>query len=424
MKPVDVKISEIVIEDRVRSDLGNIPDLAESIKLKGLIQPITINQGKKLLAGGRRLAAHKLLELETIPAIIRQTEDDLDDAEIELFENHFRKDMTWQESLQSIKRIHELMQEKHGEEWNQRELASLLNKSLGSVNEAVNLANAMEVVPELAESANVSQMKRKMKRIIEQTAVNEVLEEMGADKPKKVAQFAASHYQLGDALAGMEKAVKKKSVYHFAEVDPPYAIDLKAKRREEGEHLETYNEISKSKYPAFLNTTTQLVYDLLHDNAFCVWWFAEDWQPEVRKALENAGFSLDPIPCVWEKQGKGVSLNPEAYLARTYESFYVARKGNPLLRKRGRPNIFSFAGVSTTDRIHSTERPVALIKELLVTFAYPGARVLCPFLGSGNTLLAAYQEGMTGWGFDLSDEHRKGFLARVNVLYPDDLTEG
>ena len=51
--------------------------------------------------------------------------------------------------------------------------------------------------------------------------------------------------------------------------------------------------------------------------------------------------------------------------------------------------------------------------EILETFTFPGVRCVVPLLGSGATLRAAYRTGRIAFGWDLSAEHRKKFLARV-----------
>jgi DNA modification methylase len=38
---------------------------------------------------------------------------------------------------------------------------------------------------------------------------------------------------------------------------------------------------------------------------------------------------------------------------------------------------------------------------------------MVPFLGSGNTLLAAAREGMHGHGYDLSKTYKENFLIRA-----------
>ena len=39
-----------------------------------------------------------------------------------------------------------------------------------------------------------------------------------------------------------------------------------------------------------------------------------------------------------------------------------------------------------------------------------------PFLGSGVTLLAGYKIGTAGFGWDLSEEYKNAFLARVGGI--------
>ena len=60
------RIDEIIIGERHRRDLGDIAGLARSIAEIGLINRITVDENGRLLAGARRLAAHKLLGLEEI----------------------------------------------------------------------------------------------------------------------------------------------------------------------------------------------------------------------------------------------------------------------------------------------------------------------------------------------------------------------
>ena len=66
----EIEVSKIIIEDRIRKDLGNIKELAEAINLVGLLQPIGITKQYKLEFGQRRLQAVKSLGLTTISALI------------------------------------------------------------------------------------------------------------------------------------------------------------------------------------------------------------------------------------------------------------------------------------------------------------------------------------------------------------------
>src|SRR6201995_1916517 len=70
--------------------------LAESIKVRGVLQPVLVRPlpggTYELIAGERRWRAAKLAELETVPAIIRH-HDDAASLEVALIENMAREDL-------------------------------------------------------------------------------------------------------------------------------------------------------------------------------------------------------------------------------------------------------------------------------------------------------------------------------------------
>jgi site-specific DNA-methyltransferase (adenine-specific) len=57
-----------------------------------------------------------------------------------------------------------------------------------------------------------------------------------------------------------------------------------------------------------------------------------------------------------------------------------------------------------TDRLHITQKPLAIMRDLVKVCA-PGGTVLDPFAGSGTTGAAAVIEGRSFIGFDLSEEY-------------------
>ena len=72
-----------------------LAQLAESLKISGLIQPIVVRQVDdhyELVAGERRLRAARLAGLTTLPAIVR-TVDSLQQAQLALIENIHREDL-------------------------------------------------------------------------------------------------------------------------------------------------------------------------------------------------------------------------------------------------------------------------------------------------------------------------------------------
>jgi ParB family chromosome partitioning protein len=70
LRPATRRIDEIIIGERFRRDLGDIDALAQSIADIGLLNPITVDQTGRLLAGARRLAACKRLGLTDVEVMI------------------------------------------------------------------------------------------------------------------------------------------------------------------------------------------------------------------------------------------------------------------------------------------------------------------------------------------------------------------
>lgn len=116
MAEVRVRVDAIVVEGRFRKDLGDLDSLAASIKREKLINPITITPDNRLLAGERRLAAHRLLGEEFIPARVVDTLDDATAAlRIERDENTERKPMAVSELVSLGLALEELERPKAAE---------------------------------------------------------------------------------------------------------------------------------------------------------------------------------------------------------------------------------------------------------------------------------------------------------------------
>jgi ParB family chromosome partitioning protein len=81
-----------------REDFGyqELEDLINSIREHGILQPLIVskidNENYELIAGERRLRAAKMLNLKTVPAIVRAVRDQ-EKLELALIENIQRKDL-------------------------------------------------------------------------------------------------------------------------------------------------------------------------------------------------------------------------------------------------------------------------------------------------------------------------------------------
>lgn len=411
MKVEDVDLGRIVVEGRTREDLGALTELVQSIKDKGVLQPITLSTDYRLIFGLRRYEAAKQAGLKTIPAIRRKFNGELDEAEVELIENINRKDFSWTERAKLEKRIYEYKKAKDPN-WSQRKQAQEMEESRGSIGRRLQLAEALELVPELADAKTEDEAWKKLARLKEDVVIAS-LTRQADEKYSEAAKYCADHYKIGDVFEGLADC--GDGIFGFAEVDPPYGVDIdrRKSRNKDTENIDRYNEVPAKEYGSFVGRLAEEVYRLLQPNSFCVWWYGMSWHSTVHSALLEVGFKVNDIPALWTKPGAGQTASPDTMLASCYEPFFVCRKGEPKLRKSGRGNVFHFSTVAPQKKIHSTEKPIELLLELLDTFTYPGQRLIVPFLGSGVTLRAAYQRQMTGVGWDLDQTIKNRFIAKV-----------
>jgi ParB family chromosome partitioning protein len=95
-------------QPRIHFDRSALEELSESIKVQGIIQPITVrklsDQEYQLISGERRFQASKLAGLQSIPAYIR-TADDQQMLEMALIENIQRENLDAIEIALSYQRL-------------------------------------------------------------------------------------------------------------------------------------------------------------------------------------------------------------------------------------------------------------------------------------------------------------------------------
>jgi len=157
---LSILLSQITLpEHALRSDYGNVEELAESIKTKGLIYPILIrpllpgNTHKtvkyEVIAGCRRFKAFQTLarkELSANECFIREV-DDKTAFELSLIENLQKQSMSPQEEAKAFKTY--LMEAKYG---TQAELGKAINKSQVFISQRLDL---LKLPDSLLEKAGV-----------------------------------------------------------------------------------------------------------------------------------------------------------------------------------------------------------------------------------------------------------------------------
>jgi ParB family chromosome partitioning protein len=149
--PVDL-IQRGKYQPRNDIDPESLQELADSIKVQGVMQPIIVRpiSDKKfeIIAGERRWRATQLAGLDSIPVVIRDVPDDAAIA-MALIENIQREDLNPIEEAASLQRLQQEF------ELTQQEVATAVGKSRSTVTNLLRLMTLQEEVRTLVEHGDM-----------------------------------------------------------------------------------------------------------------------------------------------------------------------------------------------------------------------------------------------------------------------------
>lgn len=136
-----------------RTNLGNLEDLAASIREKGVLEPILVRQldsnQYQIISGERRFRAAALAGLDEIPAIELDV-DDKEQVEIALIENIQRKDLTAFEEAEGFL----LLQQKFG--YTHEEISRVIGKSRTTITETLLINEIPDRIRSMCREAGIS----------------------------------------------------------------------------------------------------------------------------------------------------------------------------------------------------------------------------------------------------------------------------
>ena len=135
-------------QPRTRMDEASLAELAESIKSRGVIQPIVVRpvgpDQYEILAGERRWRAARLAGLQQIPAVVRDVPDEAA-LGIGLIENIQREDLNPLEEANGLKRLIEEFRLTH------EQVATAIGRSRAGVTNLLRLLELSPAVQELVQ---------------------------------------------------------------------------------------------------------------------------------------------------------------------------------------------------------------------------------------------------------------------------------
>ena len=202
-------------------------------------------------------------------------------------------------------------------------------------------------------------------------------------------------------------ATMPDKAFDLAVVDPPYGIRITDQHRTGKQCqivggglvnlVEVYGQYKKARatlraYPAFDDSSAP-------DAEY----FKELFRVSKNTIVWGANFLNDHLPrsscfLIWDKKRRGLD-QADCEIAWTNlsgQSRIFEYRWNGMLQE--------YSGSFKEERIHPTQKPVALYAWIFRNFAKPGMKILDTHLGSGSIRIAAWDAGLEFVGCEI-DEH-------------------
>jgi len=179
------------LQPRSIFDAARLQELANSIQIHGIIQPILVRRRDshyELIAGERRLRAAKLAGLAEVPAIVQDHADD-QILEIALIENIQREDLNPIETAQALERLHAEMKLSH------EEIAARTGKDRTTITNLIRLLKLPKDVQLLLAERRLS--------------MGHARAILGLSSPEMQTQLAEKAAAQGFSVRQVERLVKK-----------------------------------------------------------------------------------------------------------------------------------------------------------------------------------------------------------------------
>lgn len=197
-------------QPRQQFDEVQLNELAQSIQVNGLLQPIIVrlndDQKYEIIAGERRFRAVELLNWEKIPAIVRDYSNQ-ESAALALIENLQREDLNPIEEAQAYQQLEQM------EQLPQKDLARKLGKSQSYVANKLRLLKLAQPVQQAIITGTISQRHGRALLTLSEKQQEEVLAKIIKRKltVKSTEKLVQQLQQPQTSATGKIRALKSKN---------------------------------------------------------------------------------------------------------------------------------------------------------------------------------------------------------------------
>ena len=202
-----------------------------------------------------------------------------------------------------------------------------------------------------------------------------------------------------EALSQMDDGI-----FDLALIDPPY-FDYKTGHRKDKKGKLSQSLVQQSREDQ-RRVVQQCIRTLKNDRAFFIftnweqdWWIQQDLGSLLRNKI------------IWDK-GNWSAGDLTGSFGNQYEVILLGCKGKWKYTGERESDIWSIPRVGT-NRIHSTEKPVALYKKIIENSTDEGAFILDAYGGSGASVIAALELNRNILVYEIDKDYHTGILRRI-----------
>ena len=223
--------------DQPRVEIGDLTELSQSIKEKGVLEPILVKPNKNgnwmIIAGERRWRAATLAGLREVPCI----ELDLDEesvAEIALIENLQRKDLTIWEEADGLKYLSDKFGHTH------QEIAEKISKSRSTVTESLTIAGLPESIREKCRNADITAKSTLLEvaRQFDETAMHRFLDDLNNKTNIEKASHRTPNKSLNKSSDNSQNMNSPRDnstnkLYEYNSADANFILQIKFRNKQD-----------------------------------------------------------------------------------------------------------------------------------------------------------------------------------------------
>ena len=386
---------------------SQIRKIADSMRTFDFTNPILIDDNGVVIAGHGRIAAAKLLGIESLPTIRLADMTEAQKRAYALADNRLAEEAGWDRELLAIE---------------------------------MQYVSELEIDFDLTitgfETAEIDLL---LETVRKDDKADEVVEPpahgQAVTRPGDLWQLGKHRLLCADATrAESFDLLLKRADAHLVFTDPPYNLAIRTVSGlgtiQHPEFAMASGEMSKDEYIAFLKTVLGHLSSFSADGS--IHFVCIDWRHcyELLSAAFTVYSEFKNL-CVWAKENGGMG----SLYRSGHELVFVFKNGgaphinNIELGKHGRnrTNVWRYPGMNSFGekrleelKMHPTIKPVALVADAILDCSKRRGVVLDCFGGSGTTLLACEKTGRIGCVMELDPAYVDVTIRRFQKMTGED----